>query len=168
MRRFTQTMWALAGAGAFATFGLGLGTTAHADDEAGAGAYESGEYPGGSGMGEAGEPGTGGIGAESGSSGATTGSSTGAEQAQMDRETVKKAQEALNERGYSEVESDGNWGPQTQRAVMKFQEEEGLDQTGQLDRATLAALGVEDEGAERMESGEEDKSWGERIREEMP
>lgn len=60
--------------------------------------------------------------------------------------TVRQIQEKLNERGYDVGPVDGNWGQKTQRAVMNFQEAQGLEATGQLNRSTLAALGVEGEG----------------------
>lgn len=55
--------------------------------------------------------------------------------------TVKKAQTALNDKGYS-LTIDGRYGPNTQNAVRDFQEKNGLTATGTLDDSTLAALGV--------------------------
>jgi peptidoglycan hydrolase-like protein with peptidoglycan-binding domain len=48
---------------------------------------------------------------------------------------------ALNNQGYN-VSVDGQWGPNTQDAVRKFQAEKGIAQTGTLDGTTLDALGV--------------------------
>lgn len=56
--------------------------------------------------------------------------------------TVRSAQEALRDKGYSVGAVDGQWGPNTQSAVRRFQAERGLAQTGTLDSATLSALGV--------------------------
>ena len=56
--------------------------------------------------------------------------------------TVRSAQAALNEQGFGAGAVDGQWGPNTQRAVRRFQAERGLPQTGALDGATLSALGV--------------------------
>jgi murein L,D-transpeptidase YcbB/YkuD len=56
--------------------------------------------------------------------------------------TVRSAQAALNDQGYNVGTVDGQWGPNTQNAVRRFQAERGIAQTGTLDSATLAALGV--------------------------
>ena len=56
--------------------------------------------------------------------------------------TVRNAQTALNEKGYDVGRADGQFGPSTQSAVRRFQSEKGLPQSGRLDSATLAALGV--------------------------
>jgi len=56
--------------------------------------------------------------------------------------TVRDAQQALNDRGYSVGAVDGVYGPNTEQAVRDFQRAQGLDQTGQLDARTLAALNV--------------------------
>lgn len=55
--------------------------------------------------------------------------------------TVRNAQAALNTKGY-DIRIDGQWGPNTQNAVRRFQSENGLAQSGRLDSATLTALGV--------------------------
>jgi hypothetical protein len=55
---------------------------------------------------------------------------------------VRDAQQALNDRGYSVGTVDGIYGPTTEQAVRDFQRAQGLDQTGQLDARTLAALNV--------------------------
>lgn len=55
--------------------------------------------------------------------------------------TVKKAQAALNEKGYN-LAVDGRNGPNTQNAVRSFQEKNGLTASGTLDSSTLGALGV--------------------------
>ena len=54
---------------------------------------------------------------------------------------VQKAQAALNDKGYN-VAVDGRYGPNTQSAVRSFQEKNGLTASGELDGATLNALGV--------------------------
>lgn len=56
--------------------------------------------------------------------------------------TVRNAQAALNDQGYSAGAVDGQWGPNTQSAVRRFQAERGLAQSGTLDSSTLNALGV--------------------------
>ena len=56
--------------------------------------------------------------------------------------TVRNAQAALNAQGYDAGTVDGQWGPNTQSAVRRFQAERGIAQSGTLDGATLSALGV--------------------------
>jgi hypothetical protein len=56
--------------------------------------------------------------------------------------TVRNAQAALNAHGFDAGAVDGQWGPNTQSAVLRFQADRGLPQSGTLDGATLSALGV--------------------------
>ena len=55
--------------------------------------------------------------------------------------SVRNAQAALNNQGYS-VEVDGQWGPNTQAAVRRFQADHNIAPSGKLDNTTMAALGV--------------------------
>jgi phage tail tape-measure protein len=57
-------------------------------------------------------------------------------------DTVKSAQSALEAQGYSPGSIDGQMGPNTRSAVLKFQQDKGLTPSGTLDGATLGALGV--------------------------
>jgi peptidoglycan hydrolase-like protein with peptidoglycan-binding domain len=62
----------------------------------------------------------------------------------MSSETVRKAQQALKDKGHDPGPVDGIMGPQTQAAVKKFQESQAnMKSTGQLNQQTLSALGVE-------------------------
>jgi len=56
--------------------------------------------------------------------------------------TVRAAQAALEAQGYSPGSIDGQFGPNTQSALRKFQADKGLAQTGSLDSATKTALGI--------------------------
>jgi len=56
--------------------------------------------------------------------------------------TVRMAQQALNDRGYNAGSADGVWGPDTANAVRRFQQAQGLPDSGTLDTQTLSALGV--------------------------
>lgn len=56
--------------------------------------------------------------------------------------TVMKAQVQLVSQGYYNGSVDGINGPQTQAAIKAFQHNKGLSETGNLDDATLKALGV--------------------------
>lgn len=55
---------------------------------------------------------------------------------------VRSVQQALNDRGYNAGAVDGQWGPATEDAVRRFQQVAGLPVSGELERPTLAALGV--------------------------
>lgn len=54
--------------------------------------------------------------------------------------TVMNAQNALNNQGYDVGRADGVLGPNTRTAIMKFQADHNLPQTGALDAPTLNAL----------------------------
>ena len=55
---------------------------------------------------------------------------------------VRSVQTALNSRGYSAGQADGQWGPSTESALRQFQQANGMAQTGTMDDRTLSALGV--------------------------
>ncbi len=64
-------------------------------------------------------------------------------QGQSDQpDVVKQAQEKLSAAGMDAGQADGKLGPKTQAAVKDFQQSKGIQASGQLDRQTLAALGV--------------------------
>lgn len=54
---------------------------------------------------------------------------------------IREVQLVLIERGFS-IEADGILGPRTRQALTQFQRREGLQVTGQIDRRTIASLGV--------------------------
>jgi len=56
--------------------------------------------------------------------------------------TVMAAEQALTKFGYNPGNADGTYDDNTRAAVMNFQKERGLRTTGELDAATLSALGV--------------------------
>lgn len=64
----------------------------------------------------------------------------------VDANTVRKVQQTLTDRGFPAA-VDGQMGPQTRAAVTKFQRSESLEPTGQLNRQTLVALGLQKEDA---------------------
>jgi len=55
---------------------------------------------------------------------------------------VANAQEELAQQGYYHGEIDGILGPETSRAIARFQSHQGLGVTGVLTRATIDALGL--------------------------
>ncbi len=65
-----------------------------------------------------------------------------AQQAQNSH-VVKQAQEKLSADGKDVGAPDGQLGPKTQAALKEFQQEKGLQQTGQLDQETIAALDLD-------------------------
>lgn len=61
----------------------------------------------------------------------------------VDSATVREVQQTLNQRGFSRLGVDGMMGPRTQAAVREFQRSQRLEPTGQLNRQTLIALGLQ-------------------------
>ena len=59
-----------------------------------------------------------------------------------DRATVKRVQQALNERGYDCGTPDGSSGKKTRKAIEDFQKSEGLEVTGAIDDRLWEALGM--------------------------
>jgi hypothetical protein len=57
-------------------------------------------------------------------------------------DTVRSVQQALNDMGYNAGPTDGQMGPNTRDALLRFQQSRGLPQTGEPDSQTLAALGI--------------------------
>jgi hypothetical protein len=55
-------------------------------------------------------------------------------------ETLRQAQEKLHEKGHYRMAPDGIFGPGTQAALRRYQEAEGLQQTGVPDADTLVRL----------------------------
>jgi peptidoglycan hydrolase-like protein with peptidoglycan-binding domain len=65
-------------------------------------------------------------------------------QASQNQELVKQAQEKLSAAGHEAGPADGMIGPKTRDALKEFQQSKGIEPSGQLDRQTLAELGVSD------------------------
>lgn len=61
---------------------------------------------------------------------------------QVKDEKVAAMQQRLDDQGYDAGAVDGLWGPNTAAALRRYQAKSGLQQTGQLDLKTLAALGI--------------------------
>src|SRR5262249_7412284 len=58
------------------------------------------------------------------------------------RDEMRSAQSALKAQGFDPGEVDGVYGPNTRAAISNYQRSNGLRETGRLDRASLAKLGV--------------------------
>jgi hypothetical protein len=76
-----------------------------------------------------------------GPSGMQQGNRSDAMQKQSDPETIRQVQQQLIRKGHS-VPTDGKMNQQTRAALMKFQQQQGLQGTGRLDPETLSALGI--------------------------
>src|SRR5688572_21453405 len=61
----------------------------------------------------------------------------------VDSATVREVQATLNQRSNARLGVDGTMGPRTQAAVREFQRSQRLEPTGQLNRQTLIALGLQ-------------------------
>lgn len=56
---------------------------------------------------------------------------------------IKEAQQKLSAAGHDAGPADGIMGPRTAQALKDFQQDKGLEASGQLDQRTLAELGLE-------------------------
>jgi peptidoglycan hydrolase-like protein with peptidoglycan-binding domain len=54
---------------------------------------------------------------------------------------VRQIQQKLKDHGYQVGSVDGKWGPQTQQALMQFQQAQGLTASGNINNETLSSLG---------------------------
>jgi peptidoglycan hydrolase-like protein with peptidoglycan-binding domain len=61
----------------------------------------------------------------------------------VDATTIRQVQQTLQNRGFRAGPVDGVMGPATRTAVKQFQQSQNLETTGQLNRQTLVALGVQ-------------------------
>lgn len=64
------------------------------------------------------------------------------EENRYDSATIRSAQRTLNNRGFAAGPASGTMTPQTRAALKDFQKSENLQETGQLNPGTLAALGI--------------------------
>jgi len=64
------------------------------------------------------------------------------EESQSEDSTIVAAQERLARQGYYHGDTDGVLSAETQKAIRRYQNTNGLRQTGQLDNDTLAVMGL--------------------------
>jgi hypothetical protein len=64
------------------------------------------------------------------------------DESQSDYSTIVAAQQRLADQGYYRGERDGVLSPELQKAVRRYQNTNGLRQTGYLDDDTLAVMGL--------------------------
>jgi peptidoglycan hydrolase-like protein with peptidoglycan-binding domain len=60
----------------------------------------------------------------------------------LSMDEIRQLQIVLNEKGFNIGEPDGRMGPRTERALMEFQQHQGLQATGRIDHETVTALGI--------------------------
>lgn len=78
---------------------------------------------------------------QAGSTGAATSATSGGQQA-MSSDLVRDVQRGLASRGYEVGPQDGIYGDSTEQALRRFQRDQRLTASGQVDSQTLAALGI--------------------------
>jgi peptidoglycan hydrolase-like protein with peptidoglycan-binding domain len=79
---------------------------------------------------------------------------SGAANSMTRSDLIRSAQQALNDQGFDAGAVDGIYGPHTRSAVRDFQQAKGITQNGNLDRETLAKLGVLDEESNASSNGQ--------------
>jgi hypothetical protein len=80
-------------------------------------------------------------------------------QQQPTPERYKEIQEALARKGYFQGTPDGNWGPDSQDALKRFQKDQNLEPDGKIGSLSLIALGLgpkRDNDTERASKAAED------------
>lgn len=65
----------------------------------------------------------------------------------VSEQLVRNVQDKLRAKGIDAGPVDGIWGPRTHAGLREFQQNQGLETTGQLNLATLSALGIPGEAA---------------------
>ncbi len=61
---------------------------------------------------------------------------------QLSSQQIRQIQQSLDKQGLKAGRADGKWGPETEKAVKDFQQQQNMQASGQLDQQTLQALGV--------------------------
>lgn len=70
------------------------------------------------------------------------GNGTAGRTVHLSREQIRQAQSVLKQKGFDVGVIDGIFGPATRKALIAFQQQQGLHATGQMDEGTVAALGI--------------------------
>lgn len=83
----------------------------------------------------------------------TASTSARAYEGPQDLEKVKQVQSALASQGYDPGPIDGKLGNRTKHALKQAQKDKGLEETGQLDQQTMAALGMNESGQSAGSTG---------------
>jgi peptidoglycan hydrolase-like protein with peptidoglycan-binding domain len=77
----------------------------------------------------------------------------GATGQEMDSQTVRLLQQALQGKGHDVGGVDGIMGPRTQSALRQYQQAHGMPATGRLDQQTVSSLGLSSGGMNRSGAG---------------
>jgi peptidoglycan hydrolase-like protein with peptidoglycan-binding domain len=88
-----------------------------------------------------------------GSSGAAVrGGASGGVSISLSEEEIRQVQIVLKQQGF-DIEVDGMLGPRTRQALIRFQQRQGLQATGQIDQRTKTALGISGQGSTTGQGG---------------
>lgn len=71
----------------------------------------------------------------------------------MSQDQVRRAQQALQDKGYNVGGVDGIMGPRTASALRQFQQAQGMSASGQLDSQSMGALGLSADASSSMNRG---------------
>lgn len=72
----------------------------------------------------------------------------------LSKDQITEVQKALNEKGFHAANVDGEMGEETSKALRNFQENEGITASGELNKETLDALGVDIDVKQAQEESE--------------
>lgn len=61
---------------------------------------------------------------------------------QLSQDQIRQLQQALDQKGFKSGRAEGKLGPETKQALSSFQKSQNLQQTGEPDQQTMAALGI--------------------------
>ncbi|MGE5506659.1 MAG: peptidoglycan-binding domain-containing protein [Actinomycetota bacterium] len=79
------------------------------------------------------------------------------QQSSMNSEMIRDVQQKLQQQGYN-VNVDGKMGKQTHAALRQFQQDQGIQGSGQLNQQTMAALGVERGSMQQAQTPEQGRT----------
>jgi hypothetical protein len=60
----------------------------------------------------------------------------------LSHKEIRQVQQALNKNGDKVGPTDGRWGPKTENALKRFEQGKNIRANGELDRQTVASLGL--------------------------
>ncbi|WP_193222319.1 peptidoglycan-binding domain-containing protein [Alkalilimnicola sp. S0819] len=86
--------------------------------------------------------------------------------APVDDQMIRQLQQALSEQG-QDLQTDGIWGPETHQALRQYQQEQGLEPSGQIDSETLASLNLENQQSAAMEQGQPEQDQQASVQEDQ-
>ena len=76
----------------------------------------------------------------------------------MSADEIRQAHQKLKDDGDYTGQVDGKMGPKTAQAIKKFQQSNGLPQTGHLDQQTASKLGISMSGSSQPPSSSSSRS----------